>query len=141
VKSFTTVKNDVRLLAGIWPILKIIDDDFLQSYRTLTNLSVKGLFKEVIVETRPDRINPDTIAFMQQFGVTHIILGVEAFNNQFISLTGKSQSDHWEKIATTAIELSIANNFIVRPVVMLTGPALTLEYEIAKKGSIPLEAF
>jgi radical SAM superfamily enzyme YgiQ (UPF0313 family) len=122
------VKSDLTLLSRNWTKLKIIDDDFLQGSRSLMESDLGNLFEQVILETRVDRINEKTIGLLKEFGTTHVIMGVEAFDAEFVKETKKGRSSSWEFYAKRAVELCSTNGITARPVLMLTGPHLTVDY-------------
>lgn len=122
-RNISEIQYDLQKLSHSWTKLKIIDDDFLQTYHSLQGLSIKGLFKQVIIETRIDRINPDTAKFLKQFGVTHVLLGVENFVQPFLLASGKKKNPaSWESLAGRAIDLCNRNGLTARAIVMLTSP-------------------
>lgn len=126
-RSFDQILSDLTQLSRHWTKLKIIDDDFLQAYRPLQGLSIKGLFKQVIIETRVDRITEASAKFLRDFGATHVLLGVENFVEPFLRGSRKKRNPvSWELLTQRALCLCGQNNIMARPIVMLTSPHATM---------------
>lgn len=136
IRPVDVASSDIALLSSKWRKLKIIDDDFLQSYDMIRELEFGDLFDQIIVETRVNRINQKAVRFMKRFGVTHVILGVEAFEKNFVRETKKGSISSWEYLSNRAIDLCAKNGLIARPVLMLTGPHLDFRYVISLKKKI-----
>ncbi len=108
--------------------LKIIDDDVLQSQDVLSKCNFGEKFKKIIAETRIDRINERSIFILKQFGVTHLIMGVETFDNQNLLSSSKTTSKKWVEKAFRAIDLCNKYGIVARPVLQVFYPEMPKNY-------------
>lgn len=118
-RSLHIIKKDLPKLAKNWKKLKLIDDDICMSADLLSKLNLK-IFDEVIAETRVDNISEYTIRLFSEVGITHLIVGIETFNANFLSKTRKTDKpEEWNKKIKNAIFLCQKYNIIIRPVIMI----------------------
>jgi wyosine [tRNA(Phe)-imidazoG37] synthetase (radical SAM superfamily) len=130
------IETDLAEISKFWSYLKIIDDDFFQLPNVWNNCRFNDHFSKIIVETRVDKLTDDMLVQAKEFGVTHIILGVESFNSNFLKSVNKTSSLAWEKIVHNAINMCTKNNIISRPILMITAPHHNLEYLNTLKNKI-----
>lgn len=126
-RNITTITEDLNKLTK-WKTLKIIDDDILQSKEIIGKCKVPNNFKKVIAETRVDRINENTVSILKDFGVTHLIIGVESFNADNLYNSNKTNSQKWTKETFKALEICNKHNIISRPVMQLLYPNMPKSY-------------
>lgn len=122
-----TIINDFSNLND-WTSLKIIDDDILQSIDTLSQINNGNKFKKIVAETRIDRVNTESIGVLKEFGITHLILGVESFDENNLHTSAKTKSKKWKYQTETAIDLCVKNDIIPRPVMQLLYPNMSKSY-------------
>lgn len=116
--------------------MKIIDDDFFQSIGSIEKVSIKNGFKEIIAQTRPDRINASSISTAKVFGVSHLIFGVETLTLNFLKSAEKTSSNEWESLAFKAIEICLTYGIGPRPILMIAAPLTDLSYLKYLKNTI-----
>lgn len=121
------VTDDLRNLTD-WDSLKIIDDDILQSTDILAKCEISSHFKKIVAETRVDRINNNSIKILKDLGITHLIMGVESFDQNNLNSSMKTRSYEWTKKTMNAIELCVKNNIIPRPVFQFLYPEMSKDY-------------
>ncbi|WP_455669390.1 B12-binding domain-containing radical SAM protein, partial [Phocaeicola sp.] len=126
-RSAGVVCSDLRRLAGRHT-LKIIDDDILQSPHILTECDFRSSFKKVIAETRIDRINKQSMSILKEFGVTHLIMGVESFENELLVSSLKSHSGVWTETVFRAMDLCAEYHITARPVLQVLYPGMSKNY-------------
>lgn len=126
-RSFETVRSDLKRLLN-HDILKIIDDDILQSPHVLAECNFRSSFKKVIAETRIDRINERSISVLKEFGVTHLIMGVETFENEMLVSSSKSSSLIWTEMVFKAMDLCNRYHITARPVLQVLYPGMSKDY-------------
>ena len=110
-----------------WESLKLIDDDIFQSLDILSDFSCRS-FKQVIAEARIDHISESFLSIAQQFGVTHLITGIEAFDGQFLNESRKTGSTHWEKTINFVLNACEKYDIVLRPVIMMNYPGFTINH-------------
>jgi len=111
-----------------WKSLKIIDDDILLSVKALTNLSLSKKFNKVIAETRVEKTDQRAVNILKQFGITHLMIGVESFDEHFLMYSLKYSKKNWLSMVTNAISSCNKEGIIVRPVLQLLHPGMKREY-------------
>lgn len=121
------INHDLKLL-NRWNTLKIIDDDILQSQDVLSQCDFRSYFKKIIAETRIDRINEKSISVLKQFGITHLIMGVETFDNEHLASFSKSHSKDWMRKTYQALELCNKHGITARPVLQILYPQMSKRY-------------
>lgn len=124
-RKIEQIKKDINKLK-YWKKLKIIDDDIGQSLDILKHLSFHH-FSEVIAEARLDRINDDFMRTLADHGITHLISGIETFDDSFLRKSQKTNSQLWSNQVYNAISLAKKYNIILRPVIMLNYPGFTIK--------------
>jgi radical SAM superfamily enzyme YgiQ (UPF0313 family) len=126
-RSVEVVRSDLKRLANR-QILKIIDDDILQSPHILAACDFRLSFKKVIAETRIDRVNEQSISVLREFGVTHLIMGVESFENEHLVSSLKSRSGIWTETVFKAMDLCARYHITARPVLQVLYPGMSKNY-------------
>lgn len=115
------IQEDLSNLATKWHRLKLIDDDIYPSWSILSKLDLSG-FDEIIVETRINHLTEEFLSLCKAQGITHIISGVEAFNNSSLNYLNKSADKYWGSAVQSSVELCDKYGIMLRPVVMLNPP-------------------
>ena len=126
-RSVEVVRSDLKRLANR-QVLKIIDDDILQSPHILAACDFRSSFKKVIAETRIDRVNEQSISVLKEFGVTHLIMGVESFENEHLVSSLKSRSGIWTETVFRAMDLCARYHITARPVLQVLYPGMSKNY-------------
>ena len=128
--SYRCVDNVLYDLNNIkkWKTLKIIDDDILLSKKLLRNVSISNTFDKVIAETRADNINRETVKVLKEFGITHLMIGVESFDDSFLRESLKYSKKNWGSVVGNAISLCIKEGIIARPVLQMLHPGMQKNY-------------
>ena len=85
-------------------------------------------FKKVIAETRIDRVNEQSISVLREFGVTHLIMGVESFENEHLVSSLKSRSGIWTETVFKAMDLCARYHITARPVLQVLYPGMSKNY-------------
>jgi hypothetical protein len=86
-------------------------------------------FKEVIAETRLDHISEASMSIFQKVGITHLIVGVESLDTAFLKNCNKtSVPSIWSDRMSNAITLCVKYNIIMRPVLMIVNPTMSIEH-------------
>ena len=114
------VQKDIFHLALKWKKLKLIDDDISMSLELLKELNL-NVFDEVIAETRVDGISEYSMQIFKTVGITHLIVGIESFDIDFLKKVKKTNNPEvWYKKVCNAIVLCQKYNIRIRPVIMIT---------------------
>lgn len=90
----------------------------------------------IIVETRPDFINPEEILFLRELGVTHVEIGVEAPDDQILKLINRGHDTQAIKKATFLLkEAGFKINYHLMP--NLPGSSPQKDLKLLKKIPTP----
>lgn len=127
IRSAKKVSKDFKQLSS-WKSLKIIDDDILQSPSVIENIEDGHRFSKIVAETRVDRITKQTINLLKNFGITHLIIGVESFDFNNLKNSCKTSSKKWMEKTNNAIELCVSSGIVPRPVMQLFFPEMSQNY-------------
>lgn len=127
-RKIDIIQRDIARLAQYWTKLKIIDDDISLSINCLKQLNFHG-FQEVIAETRLDHISEASMSIFQKVGITHLIVGVESLDTAFLKNSNKTSAPSmWSDRMSNAITLCVKYNIIMRPVLMIVNPTMSIEH-------------
>ena len=126
-RPFNVVKADIAQLAQHWKRLKLIDDDIYNSIDLLRGLDLSS-FDEVIAETRVDNVSDASIRVFCEAGITHLIVGIESFDEFFLTHSRKTRAaDKWCGKICHMIRLCQKYGILMRPVLMITNKFTTLD--------------
>lgn len=126
-RPLNIIQKDIHKLANNWKKLKLIDDDVWLSADLLSKLDLK-MFDEVIAETRVDNISECSVKLFSEVGITHLIVGIESFDNDFLNKTKKTKNPgEWNHRIYNAILLCQKYNIIMRPVIMIINEYTSLQ--------------
>ena len=120
------VQFDLTNLSKRWKKLKLIDDDIFQAQNILAHLDLSQ-FKQIIIETRINHIDEAFVRLCKNKGITHIITGIEAFDDSILSNLNKAAGPNWCSHINSVIDLCNKHSIVLRPVVMLNPPGSTLK--------------
>ena len=127
-RSVEVVRSDLRRLANR-QILKIIDDDILQSPHILAACDFRLSFKKVIAETRIDRVNEQSISVLREFGGYSSDYGEwRALKNEHLVSSLKSRSGIWTETVFKAMDLCARYHITARPVLQVLYPGMSKNY-------------
>lgn len=119
-RTINIVQQDICKLSRMWNKLKLIDDDISLSITTLKKLNL-NMFNEVIAETRVDNISEYNMQVFKSVGITHLIVGIESFDINFLKDSRKTPNpETWNNRIQNAIVLCQKYNICIRPVIMIT---------------------
>lgn len=126
-RSLFIIQQDIYKLAKKWKKLKLIDDDISISMEILKELNL-NMFDQVIAETRVDNISEYSMQIFKNVGITHLIVGVESFDTEFLAKSKKTKNpEEWNKRIYKAVILCQKYNICMRPVIMITNEHTSIE--------------
>lgn len=102
-------------------------NDMIRLLKTAYEYIKNGKVCSIRLSTRPDFIDDEILNILEQYGVRHIELGIQSFNN---SVLAASQRGHNAETSRLACKMIVKRGFSLTGQMMIGLPGATLKSEI-----------